>query len=235
VDELYQAMLGVERLGDEAEMFGHRAIVRGISQDVRTFTASPFIFTSIDAAIDFDRRYRADEITYVLVRCEENADPEEVASRIRREVPHVEVLTTKEFIRRTVSYWMLETGVGITVVLTAVLGLLVSVVVTSQTLFAITQENISYYAMLLAVGFSKRALASVVLCQAITIGGLGILGGTAMFYPAAKFSSRTPIPLEMTFGIYLALVGITVVSSACSCGLALRTVVRTDPAAIFRV
>jgi putative ABC transport system permease protein len=69
VDELYLPLLGVEKSGDEVEIFGRRAVVRGITQEVRTFTASPFVFTSINSAVGYDKRYLGDEITYVLVRC----------------------------------------------------------------------------------------------------------------------------------------------------------------------
>ena len=62
---------------------------------------------------------------------------------------------TRQFAVRTMKYWMLETGLGITVVITAVLGLLVGAVVISQNLFALTQEHLPQYATLLALGFSE--------------------------------------------------------------------------------
>ena len=155
VDELYLSLLGIHQVGDEAEMFDKRAVVRGVSQEIRTFTASPFIFTSLRSAINYDKRYHPDEVTYVLVRCSEGYNPHDVAASMKEAIPHVEVLTTEEFSIRTVKYWMLETGIGITVVLTAILGVLVSVMVASQTLFTVTQENSGNYATLLALGFSR--------------------------------------------------------------------------------
>src|SRR5262249_49592422 len=92
VDELFLELLGVRGVGDEAEMLGRRALVRGISSGVRTFTACPFIFTSLEAARKYDRRYGPDEITYVLVRCSPGQSPEAVRDRLRVELPHVEVL-----------------------------------------------------------------------------------------------------------------------------------------------
>lgn len=71
---------------------------------------------------------------------------------------------------RSVKYWMLETGVGITVIITAVLGLLVGVVIMSQTLFAITQDHIANYATLLALGFHQKTLRSIVLTQSLSLG-----------------------------------------------------------------
>ncbi len=110
VDQAYLVPFGVSQLDDEFELSGYLAVVRGISDDVRTFTASPFVFTSLQQAI-------------------------------AAAIPNVEVLTTKEFSQRTILYWMIETGVGLTAVITAILGMAVSAVVVSQTLHTLTQEH----------------------------------------------------------------------------------------------
>ena len=55
---------------------------------------------------------------------------------------------------------MLETGIGITVVLPAALGLGVGAVIMSQTLFAITNDHLANYAALAALG--RRRLRSLV-------------------------------------------------------------------------
>ncbi len=234
VDELYFPLLGTEKIGDEVEIFGRRAVVRGITQDVRTFTASPFIFTSINSAIKYDMRYRPDEITYVLVKCAPGYPPSQVAASIRRAVRHVEVLTSEQFATRTIKYWMLETGIGITVVLTAILGVLVSVVVTSQTLFTITQEHLSNYAMLIALGFSRLQLLNCVLLQSLMLGGIGILFGSVGFFAASHASARTPIPLETTPAVFTGLVLISLLFSVLSSYLSMRAIFTIDPVRVFR-
>jgi putative ABC transport system permease protein len=234
VDELYLPLLGIEKVGDEAEMVGRRAVVRGISREVRTFTASPFIFTSIKSAIRYDKRYRPDEITYVIVRCASGYDPARVAASIRSAVPHVEVLTTDEFATRTVKYWMLETGLGLTVVLTAALGAAVGVVVTSQTLFTITQEHLPNYATLVALGFGRGQLVGCVLVQALVLGGLGVAVGSLGFFAAGQLSARTPIPLETTAPVFAGLVSASLLSSVGSSYLSLRAVFSIDPVTVFR-
>jgi len=234
VDELFLSALGVETIGDEVELFGRRAIVRGISQNVRTFTASPFVFTSIDSAIRYDRRYADDEVTYVLVRCEEGHSPEVVRDQLRVALANVEVLTSNEFAMRTIKYWMLETGVGITVVLTAILGFTVSIVIMTQTMYTLTNEHLSDYATLAALGFLPRQLLFCVLQQATVLVCVGILLGSAGFRAAAVATARTPLPLEMLPEVYVALVAISVgVCLAATC-FAVRSVLRINPAVVFR-
>lgn len=234
VDELFLQQLGVERVGDEAEMLGHRAVVRGISREMRTFTTSPIIFTSIEAARKYDKRYASDEITYVLVRCAPGESVEVVRDRLRSQLPHVEVLTSREFALRTMGHWMLETGAGVTVVLTAALGLAVSVVVTSQTLFAVTQEYLANYATLAAVGFGRAQLLACVLIQGLILGGGEIALGSAGFALASRLSAPTNLPLQTTPAIYAGLVALCLAGCLLGAFLSVRTVLRLDPETVFR-
>jgi putative ABC transport system permease protein len=234
VDRLFLHQLGVEKIGDEAEILGRRAVLRGISTEGRTFTASPFIFTSIEAARKYDKRYGPDDITYVLVRCAPGSSPEIVRDRLQSELPHVEILTSWEFAVRTMRYWMLETGAGLTVILAASLGLAVSAVVTSQTLFAVTQEYLGNYATLAAVGFSRAQLLGCVLVQGLILAVGEVLLGSAAFAVAAGFSARTTLPLETTPAVYAGLVVIALGSCLLGGVLSVRTVLRVDPATVFR-
>jgi putative ABC transport system permease protein len=234
VDELFLEQLGVRRVGDEVEMFGRRAVVRGISTEVRTFTASPFIFTSIEAARKYDKRYGPDDVTYVLVRCAPGYSAEAVRDRLRGELQHVEVLTRGEFAVRTMRYWMLETGAGLTVILAAALGLAVTAVVTSQTLFAVTQEYLGNYATLAAVGFGRAQLLACVLIQGLVLALGEVLLGSAGFAVAARYSARTNLPLETTPAVYASLVAVAVGSCLIGGLLSVRTILRVDPATVFR-
>jgi putative ABC transport system permease protein len=233
-DEMFLALLGVYGIGDEAEMFSRRARVAGISRGIRTFTASPFIFTSINSARHYDRRYRDDEITYVLARATPGVTPEVLADRVREEIPDALVMTTREFAIRTISYWMLRTGIGITVVITAILGLGVSVVVSSQTLFTVTQEQLPNYAVLAALGFSRAQLVGYVLIQTAVLAVSGIAIGSGLFYAGCAASARTPIPLETTPLIFAGIVCLSLLSSLAASYLSVKAVLSVDPVSVFR-
>jgi putative ABC transport system permease protein len=233
VDELSKEALGTLGVGDEAEMEGKRVIVGGFSQGVRTFTAAPFVFTSLENAIEYIPYYRDDEISYVLARIESNTDLIAVRDRIAAEVLDVEVLTTDKFAERSVKYWMLETGVGITVIITAVLGLLVGAVIMSQTLFAITQDHIANYATLLALGFHHKTLRQIVLAQSLSLGGLGIIVGLVLFVLACKASERSPIPLETTPLISLGLIVFSLLCCIGASWFSIRAIFKLDPVMVF--
>lgn len=234
VDELFLDDLGVQQIGDEVELYAERATVRGISRGVRTFTASPFVFCSMKSATKYDKAFMPDETTFVVVRTRPGEHPEDVARRIETDIPFVEALTTDDFNRRSILYWMLGTGMGITVVLTAFLGVIVSAVVTSQTLYTTTQENAGNYATLLAVGFGHGQLLTCVLTQSVLLCAGGVLLGSLGYRAAAYASARTPVPIEMTPDVFAGLVVVSVAASLMGAFAAARAVLRIDPATVFR-
>jgi putative ABC transport system permease protein len=198
-------------------------------------TASPFVFTSIKTAIKYDKRYRPDDITYVLARCAAGQEPKQVRDAVAGEVPHVEVLTTPQFAVRTMKYWMLETGLGITVVITAILGLAVGSVIISQTLFAITQDHLDNYATLLALGFGRAQLSGIVVFQSLILGIVGILLGSGLYVVAARLSAPTPIPLQTTPTIFACLAGLSLACCVMASFVSIRSLFRVDPVTVFRV
>jgi putative ABC transport system permease protein len=234
VDELFLAVLGVGGVGDEVELLGQRAVVGGVSQEVRTFTAAPFVFASLKSARKYDRRYDDDEVTYILARCSPGQSPAQVRDAILENVPYVDCLTSKEFAIRTMKYWMLETGAGITVVVTALLGFVVSAVVISQSLYAVTRDHLEHYAALLALGFGRQQLTLAVLVQSLTLGAIGTLLGSGLYFCAASLSSGTPIPLETTPEIFSGIVLASIVFCLLASFLAVRTLFRVDPCQVFR-
>ncbi len=106
---------------------------------------------------------------------------------------------------------MLETGVGITVITTAALGIIVATVIISLTLYAITNDHLPNYATLLAIGFRRMQLGAIVLIQAVILGSVGILLGSIAFGRVSEITEATPIPIQTTpivFAmVFLALLG----------------------------
>jgi putative ABC transport system permease protein len=228
-DALFVEALGVRELGDEVEISGRRATLGGISRDVRTFTSAPFVFTSLDNAMDYDGgRYR-DEVTFVIVRAERGVDVEALRSRLERDVPGVEVLTTREFADRTVRHWMIETGAGLTVGLAAALGLVISIVVTSQTLVSVTRDHAPSYATMLALGVSRTKLVLGVLAQAGLLTAAGVALGGALLAVAVHATRDAAIPIEMTAPVAAGFALVTLAFSALSSLASCRAVLAVDP------
>src|SRR6516165_7140575 len=143
VDELYREKLGVREIGDHVEIGDHRARVVGFTNGIRSFTTSPFVYTSFKNALNYTRpESKQDELTYILVKVAPGFPPAEVQGNLRKHIKDVEVYTRDEFSSRTRFYWMFTTGAGLAVLTAALMGLVVGVAVVAQTIYAATMDHI---------------------------------------------------------------------------------------------
>src|SRR5579871_4276489 len=95
MDELYKQKLGVTRVGEVFEIGGHRARVVGFTRGIRSFTTSPYVFTSFKNAQNFTG-LREDQTYFILVRLAPGANLESVRSDLLSRVTDVEVFTTAQ-------------------------------------------------------------------------------------------------------------------------------------------
>lgn len=235
VDAAYLPSLGVSSPGDEVDIYGHRATVRGISEGVRTFTASPFVFASLSSSRRYVHSMLDDEITFVLARCAEGVSPRAAARRVAQLVPHVEVLTRGQFARRTAAYWMLGTGAGITVVIVAILGFMVSALVVSQSLYSLTIDALPHYAVLKALGFASWKLGVIVVLQACLLGAGAMAVGGAVFLLARQQVAGTTVSLAMPSAVCVFLMHAFLLSCILASVVPVKTLRRLDPALVFKV
>ncbi len=219
--------------GDRFELNGKRARVAGFTRGVGSFTTVPYVFTTVDDAIEFSAELDPDEITYVLATASPGTTPAALAERLGV-LPHVEVLTAEAFRDRTRRYWIFGTGLGLGWCLTALLGLVVGVVIVGQTICAMTLENRREYATLRAIGYDGRSLASVVMVQAAILGTFGYAIGLGIAAFVVQNVSIRSVAIRISRDLALGVLGLT----ACLCVVAsissIWRIVRTEPAVVFR-
>jgi len=78
------------------------------------------------------------KVAYLLARLDDPEQAGAVAARLKAGPggDAMEALTAKAFARRTTRYWLVESGAGVAFVFGSVVAILVSVIITSQTLAA---------------------------------------------------------------------------------------------------
>src|SRR5215471_16821178 len=67
MDEIYKRKLGVEKIGELFEIRGHRARVVGFTHGIRSFTTSPYVFTTFKKAQDYSG-IDANQTVFILVK-----------------------------------------------------------------------------------------------------------------------------------------------------------------------
>jgi putative ABC transport system permease protein len=231
VDSTYFGELAVGRIGDSAEINDTRVTVGAITRGIRSFTTLPFIFTALPLARTLAFA-TPDQGSYTMVRVAPGSSVEEVRKSLQSRLPDAEVLTHQGFRKRSLDYWLFETGAGSGLIAGAVLAIIVGIVVVSQTLYASTKEHINEFATLRALGASSGFIRKVILWQAVLSALMGYAMGM-MLSQIANYFLRDFMPILTTFTLVWGLLVLTIGMCVFAAVSAIIKVVRIDPAAVF--
>ncbi len=234
VDELFMKKLGVAGVGHHAEINGRRARVVGLTRGIRSFTTSPYIFTSFKNAQNYIVGTREEDAHFFLVKAKAGANLTAVQGGIARGVPDVEVSTNEQMRRRTQYYWLFSTGAGVTTLLGAALGLMVGMVVVAQTIYATTMDHIREFGTLKAMGAGNGYIYRVIIQQALISAAIGYVFALAVGMFIAKGSEAGEaailLPPEMAIGTF----GLAVLMCIGASIISIRKATTIDPALVFK-
>jgi putative ABC transport system permease protein len=231
VDSTYFGELAVERIGDSAEINETQVTVRAVTRGIRSFTTLPYIFTALPLARTLVFA-APDQASYTLVRVAPGSNVEGVRKSLQARLPNAEVLTHQAFRKRSLDYWLFETGAGSGLIAGAVLGIVVGIVVVSQTLYASTKEHINEFATLRALGASSSFVRKVILWQAVLSAMMGYVVGMIVSQVVIYYL-RDVLPIVMTFNLGWSLLLLTIAMCVIAAVSAIYKVIRIDPAVVF--
>jgi putative ABC transport system permease protein len=182
IDRSSAEALGSLSLPVRLEVGGLRGRVVRHVDGFASFLGSPYAFASYRDAhrmLDF-----ADEdASFLVVRTRGDTDPARVADDLRRRLPELDVFTRDVFAFRSAWFWLTQTGAGGAILVAALLGFTIGLVITSQTMYANTMEQLDEFATLKALGADNGTLGRLVLYQAAIIGVVGALLGVGLTVP----------------------------------------------------
>lgn len=233
VDESALRRLGGLELGDKVEIFEHQVEVVGISQEVKSFTTYPIVFTKYENAKKFSRIIKDDQTTFILVKVAPGFSVEKVLKKLQR-ISGVDVYTKEGFSWKTRRYWIVQTGMGIGFGLTALLGFIVGTIIVGQTVYASTMEHLREFGTLKAIGATNLDLYKIIVHQALINAcfgfafGFGITLGAKGLYEAAGVNMVLPVGLKV-FMFFL-----TILMCLTSSIISIRKATTIDPVIVFR-
>ncbi|HEX2678038.1 MAG TPA: ABC transporter permease [Polyangiales bacterium] len=233
VDRLYASKLGVSAIGDSVEINGRRARVVGFTRGIRTFTQSPYVFTSIDNARAFAGA-PATRAGYLLLKVDPRASVEAVRRRLQQRMPDLVLLTRDELASSSTHYWLFTTGAGISLGMSALLGLIVGIAIVAQTLYASTIDRLPEYATLKAMGAPSSYLYRIILTQASMAAAVGFaLGMSLVLLLVINARSASAAP-QLTPALVALLGVLTFAMCMGAAVLSIRKILTIDPVGVFR-
>jgi putative ABC transport system permease protein len=231
-DQTYFDRLGIKGLGATAEIRDQKVEVVAVTKGIRSFTTTPYVFTSLERARSYTGTSAA-KANFLLVQLAPKADVEGVRTKLRAALKDVEVLTQAEFHDRSREFWLFDTGAGAALFAGALLGMIVGTVIVAQTLYSSTKDHINEFATLRAIGSSGRYIHTVIIWQALINAIIGFSIAAAIGLVIVRMTAESALPILMTPGLTIGLFALTVFMCVISAISAIIKVMRIDPAMVF--
>lgn len=233
IDELYAKKLGATGLGQTVEINGRRARLVGFTKGIRSFTTSPYIFTSFKNSQNYVP-LREDETVFLLIRLAAGADIEQVRRGLKAKLGEVDVYTNDEMWRKTQNYWVFSTGAGVTTLMGAILGLIVGIVVVAQTIYSATVDHIREFGTLKAMGAANARIYQVILAQAGMSAVMGYTLAISIGWFVSKGSETGNAPIALPLEVAAGILALALMMCMGASVISIRKATTIDPAMVFR-
>ncbi len=178
---------------------------------------------------------RADLIEFGLIKMKEGADPALLQKELKQVIPEdVQILTKNEMIALTEKRWRDEKPVMQVFGLGMGIGFIIGIIICYQILFTEISDNRAEFATVKAIGYPDKYLVRVVMQEGLYLSLLAFFPGlllSTLFYSILQ--NLSGIIMRMTPGRIAIVFTMTVLMCLVSALIAIRKVIRTDPAEVF--
>ncbi|MCE9531472.1 MAG: ABC transporter permease [Planctomycetes bacterium] len=235
VDEGEFDRLGVKGLNDKAEINRQTVRIVGLVKGMRSL-AGAYVFCSRETARNLLRPVMpSDHTTYYLLKCKKPEDAAGLAADLQKQYPEdMAVFTSRDFSLHSQLHWLMKTKAGIAIGYAAILGLLVGMVVTSQTLYAATTASAREYAILLALGIPRWRISGTVLVQSFWVGIIGVIVAYPTVNGLSALAALGGVNVLLPWWLLAGAAGVTMFMAMFSGMLALRSVRQIEPMTLLR-
>jgi putative ABC transport system permease protein len=227
--------LGVTKVGEYAKINMQRVQVVGTVKGLRSL-AGAYVFCSSSTAQHLLYPVMPNNhCTYYLVRCKNPADAPGIVQRLQNKYhSDMSAFTSQDFSLASRKHWLFRTKAGIAIGYAAILGLIVGMVVTSQTLYAATTASAREYAILLALGIPRWRISWTVLTQSFWIGLFGLSTAVPFVYGLAELALLGKVDVLLPWQLLVGAGGVTMLMALVSGLFALRSVRQIEPMTLLR-
>lgn len=225
---------GEDPIGQRLELNDQRAIIRGVADAIPSFTSQVTLYTKYSQALNYVPGTR-NRLTFVLAGVADGETADAVAQRIEEQTG-LKAETREQFAQAGVDFIIENTGIPLNFGITVALGFIVGVAIVGLTFSLFIRDNIKQFGALKAIGVTNRKIVGMVVSQATMVGSIGYaLGVIGTVFFIQGFSGNPTfkgfyIPWQVPFVSLVAVIIILALTG----WISLRSVMKTEPAAVFR-
>jgi len=223
---------GSPHTGGTIEINGQRAEVAGFLEGMNPHSPYYYMFSNIDDARAFTN-FPLRRVTFVAVGVLKGERPETVRDRLQKRMPEVMTFTKKELHDMELRYFERRSPVGVVFGMGTVLAALIGAGIVGVTLYSSVMDRLREFGTLKAIGASREDLFQILGTQAGLYSVAGYPLGLLVFGLVRHLSGPSvsmPAPAWLLSSVAVA----TLLVCAAASVLAIRRVLRVEPAIVFR-
>jgi putative ABC transport system permease protein len=233
MDRSAERRFGPFAVGEYREILGRRFKIIGTTSEAASFTTAPIVFMDFKNAQELLQTVQG-KAQYILVKLAPGADRAAVMAQIQEKLPYNDVYTKEDWARRSRTYWVVSTGLGMNMGVTVFLGILVGIVVVAQTLYTSAVEHVKEFGTVKAIGGSNWDIYRILGEQALIAAVVGFVAGAIISLALRPVMAKLYLNVLISPGFAAAVFAGTVLMCLGAAMLSFRRVATIDPALVFR-
>lgn len=212
------------KIGDELEINGNHAVVAGIGKTTPGFFPQPIIF-----AVNSEVRQLSgsDRIQYIAAKIRKGSDINQILKEINSNKKVLGLASNQLKIR--IANHFLKTGILINYGISVLLGMIIGFSIAGQIFYMMTIQNISVFALIKALGGTKIMILKMIVFQALVVGFIGYVLGTAVTLLWGVATRNTTLAFEFPWELLLFTGSAAVLICAFIAFLSIKKVFKVDP------
>jgi putative ABC transport system permease protein len=234
VDESSMRRLGKINAGDYREVLNKRLQIAGISQEVKSFTTAPIIFTSYKTAQNLGGYVGPDNTVFIVANVREGYLLKDVVNKLQNTLYNLDVYTKADFSRKTRLYWTIETGVGFSFLITILISFLIGMLIVGQTIYNSTIEYLKEFGTLKAIGATNFDIYKIIFSEAFINATFGYIIGLLITLITVKIYQVTEMVFTIKIWVLILVFILTLIMCFSSAFMSVRKIKKIDPALVFR-
>lgn len=235
IDKSSEQRTGKLEVGTLWELSDKTYKLVGLSEGVKSFTTSPVVFMSYNQAQSLTSGpVRSRQTSYIVAKLRDPGKTGDVVQVLRETMKDNDVFTREGFVRRTVMYWTVQTGMGMGFFLTAILGLIVGGAIVGQTVYANTMEHLREFGTLKALGARNQDIYQVIFSQISITAVIGFAAGSSLILLMRNGIEKAGVSLYLNPWLFVILFFIILATCFFSAFFSVRKIRTLDPVMVFK-
>ena len=238
MDKTSEQRLGKLEIGTTWELTlasPHSFKLVGLSEGIKSFTTMPIIFISYHQMQELISEFSQErETLFIVAKLKDKKNTEAVVNTLRASMRDNDIFTKEGFIYKSIMYWTVQTGMGMSFFLTALLGLAVGGFIVGQTIYANTMEHIREFETLKAIGARNSDIYKVIFSQAGISAVIGYIIGSLFILLVRNSIEKAGVSIYLSPLLSFGLFFVILLTCILSAYFSIRKVKRLDPVMVFR-